>query len=104
MGLGVRREARSDRPSGCYTFAVHAITNTTTDSGEIQVFSHWAPTKQIIQLHAICSYVAAEISTGTTFNTTLKGASAYTFIATGHNLGNGCLGSAGLHRMAMLWE
>lgn len=89
---------------GFFSLIVSGIGNTVTASGDIQVFAHWTITLEVSQLHALCTYVASEISTGSTFSVTMKGATAKTFIATGHNLGTGGVGSAGTHRIGMLWE
>lgn len=97
--------------NGCYVLIPHADNGSslTLDTGDMQVFSHWAPTRRSMQLNLICSYLGSEMSAGTTFSTKVMGTSNRTYIATGGGLGYGSSSGSGgsggtVSRNAAIWE
>lgn len=72
---------------------------------DTQAYMHWMITPQVKPVFGFCTIFTSEISLGSTFNTTLVGSTARTYIALSSGAGVAETSSAtGSCALAMLWE
>ena len=89
--------------STSFSFVQGLVTDSTTPAGDKQRYRHFEHSNGVNPLATMCTYVASEVSTGSSFAAAMVGSTARTFLALGGVLRGEVTGSSN-YATAMLYE
>lgn len=78
--------------------------STLTESGDKQVYIAWGSFPEMLPVTGMAVYLLSEFATATTFSVAMVGATARTYLASGHCGSGGIVPYTTNYRMAFLWE